>query len=81
MGKDITICQTAGILYIISQRKKKNKHEIYITQNQTDATSKSWKGCRRNGRLLCCFNQRSKNHCKKSELKGNVFPLLETKDI
>lgn len=23
MGKDITICQTAGILYIISQRKKR----------------------------------------------------------
>lgn len=31
-GKGITICQPAGILYIIYQKKKKNKHENYITQ-------------------------------------------------
>lgn len=30
-GKGITICQPAGILYIIYQ-KKENKHENYITQ-------------------------------------------------
>lgn len=35
MGKGITICLPAGILYIIYQwkkKEKKNKHENYITQ-------------------------------------------------
>lgn len=55
-GKGITICQPAGILYIIYQKKKRINMKIILHKNQTETTSKSCIGCCRNDRSFYCFN-------------------------